>query len=92
MDFLKKKNCNKTHCKSCIFHPDSSKRIKLSTERINEINTYLTTFQSSHVCHVTELTCYGALEVQAKAVHALGIIDDPSVQTFLNEAIKQLKF
>ena len=91
-DFLKKENCNKTHCKSCIFHPDRSKRINLSAERIVEINIYLRTFQSSHVCHVTNKTCYGGLEVQAQTAFAVGVTKSPDVDEFLNEAEKRLNF
>ena len=86
MDFLKRENCNKTHCKSCIFHPDESKRIKLSQVRIDEINTYLTTMQSSHVCHQTNKTCYGGLEVTAKAMFALKIIPEQTVDSLLETA------
>lgn len=91
-DWLKAENCNKTHCKSCIFHPDPQKQLKLSVERYSEIIGYLIAFESSHECHHTKLTCYGALEVQARTLAALGIIDQPSVESFLKEAAKILNF
>lgn len=31
---------NKTFCKSCIFHPDYSKRLQLPVSRMEEITTY----------------------------------------------------
>lgn len=74
---LDPKNCNKTFCKSCIFHPDSSKRVILSPEREAEIKEYLMTFKSSHICHQTDLTCYGALELQAKTAF--------NMERFLNQ-------
>lgn len=88
---LKPENCNKTHCKSCIFQPDVTKRIKLSRERVEEITGYLVKLESSHVCHVTNKTCYGGLEVQAKSAHALNIIPEPTVESFLETANKYLK-
>lgn len=88
---LKSENCNKSHCKSCIFHPDESKRINLSQERITEITNYLATFESSHVCHQTNLTCYGALEFQAKILFCIGIIKENSVDSMLEAAREILK-
>lgn len=83
MDYLKEGNCNKKHCKTCIFHPDATKRIHLSEVRIAEINAYLKGFKSSHVCHQTEKTCYGGLEVQAKAMFDMRLIAEPTVDCFL---------
>lgn len=83
---LDPKNCNKTFCKSCIFHPDSSKRVILSPEREAEIIAYLTTFKNSHICHQTDLTCYGALQVQAKRAFSIGMIPKPTVESFLEVA------
>jgi len=83
MNYLDKTNCNKAKCKSCMF---GNNPISLSEERLKEINGYLTGLQSSHVCHVTNKTCYGGLEVQAKQMHQLGITPDATVETFLNTA------
>lgn len=91
MTFLQKENCNKTHCKSCIFHPDFSKRIKLSEERISEIKMYLSKFESSHICHVTEKTCFGSLKFQSEILFFLGHINENSVESMLNEAEKFIK-
>lgn len=88
---LKSENCNKSHCKSCIFHPNVEQRVKLSAEREQEIKTYLMAFQSSHVCHCTEKTCYGALELQAQTAHILKITPSPTVESFLETAKKYLK-
>lgn len=83
MDMLKEGNYNKSHCKNCIFHPDVTKRLNLSADRIAEIREYLENFKSSHVCHKTEKTCYGGLEVQAKAMFDKGIIPVNSVDVML---------
>lgn len=83
---LKPENCNKSHCKTCIFHPDYNKRIKISQERINEITQYLTNFESSHICHQTNLTCYGSLEFQANILFHLKIIPENNVQSLLETA------
>ena len=85
---LDPKNCNKSHCKSCIFHPDISKRINLSQERINEITEYLATFKSSHICHQTNKTCFGSLEFQANIMFGMGIINENSVNSLLETAKK----
>lgn len=85
-DFLKKENCNTRHCVSCIFHPQEEKRIKLSPERIEEITNYLERLETSHVCHVTNKTCYGGLEVQAKSLFKRNIISEPTVNKFLETA------
>jgi hypothetical protein len=87
MNYLAKENCNKAKCKSCMF---GDTPINLSEDRLNEINGYLTGLQSSHVCHVTNKTCFGGLEVQARTVFEMGIIPDPSVDTFLETAQKVL--
>lgn len=91
MDYLKPENCNKTHCKSCIFHPVIENRIALSEERIEEITTYLVTAESSHVCHVTNKTCYGGLELQATIFHRLGILKEGTVDCLLETAKKHLE-
>lgn len=88
---LKKGSCNKTYCKSCIFHPDHEKALKLEPKRINEIMSYLVKFEASHVCHVTEKTCYGALEVQAKVGFIIGMNIKPTVESFLDAAEKSLQ-
>jgi len=83
---LNPQNCNKSHCKTCIFHPNFEKRIKLQQERINEITEYLATFKSSHICHVTNKTCYGSLEFQANILFGIGIINENNVNSLLETA------
>ena len=82
-------NCNKAKCKTCIFGDNP---ILLSPERINEIHRYLASFKYSHICHTTNLTCYGAVEFQAKIMYAFGVIKSPTVDAFLLEASKYLNF
>lgn len=67
MEYMRKENCNKAMCKSCIFRTDGN-QTELSEERMNEIITYLKTFQSSHQYHITNLTCYGGMQVQAASM------------------------
>lgn len=76
-------NCNKQKCKTCIF---GKSPIDISPERMNEIMGYLSKFEASHICHTTNLTCYGALEFQAKLMHVYGLIKKPTVKSLLNEA------
>lgn len=83
MEYLNPKNCNKAKCKTCVFGPTP---VQLSPERLNEIHTYLANFESSHICHTTNKTCYGGLELQAKIAHALKITEQPTVDSFLNTA------
>jgi hypothetical protein len=64
--------------------------IQLSPERLNEIHRYLANFTSSHVCHTTNKTCYGGLELQAKIAHALKITEQPTVNCFLETAKEYL--
>lgn len=77
---LQPQNCNKAKCKTCIFGPTP---VHLSNERIAEIHAYLAAFKASHICHTTNLTCYGALEYQAKILHAIGVINNPTVDELL---------
>ncbi|NII26194.1 hypothetical protein HB364_13960 [Pseudoflavitalea sp. X16] len=70
-------------CKTCIF---GSTPIHLSAERMAEIRNYLANFSSSHICHTTNKTCYGALQFQAQILHAMGIIPDRSVASLLETA------
>lgn len=88
-DFLKRENCNKAKCKTCMFNYNEQS-VKLSPERMQEIMNYLTTLQSSHVCHTTNKTCYGGLEVQAESMFRLGIIPEPKVDTMLTIAERLL--
>lgn len=60
--------------------------IRLSPKRLNEIHTYISNFKSSHICHTTNKTCYGSLELQSKIAYALKIINEPTVNAFLNTA------
>lgn len=91
MDYLKSENCNKVKCKTCIFRTDGN-QVVLSPERKNEIENYLRTFKSSHICHTTDKTCYGALEVQTEMLYRLGIIKENKVKSMLLEAATVLKF
>lgn len=84
---LSPENCNKAKCKSCIFGPAP---IHLSKERQMEIEGYLAMMESSHICHTTNLTCYGALEFQAKILHAMNIISSPTVDAMLAAAKEAL--
>lgn len=76
-------NCNKAKCKSCIFGPTP---LQLTPERKDEIITYLVKLESSHICHTTDKTCYGAMELQAQTMHRMGIIKEPTVECFLETA------
>jgi hypothetical protein len=53
---------------------------------MEEIQRYLANFESSHICHTTNLTCYGALEFQAHILFNLKIIPEDSVQSLLDTA------
>lgn len=76
-------NCNIRKCKSCMF---GLTPIRLAQERMNEITDYLATGSASHICHVTNKTCYGALEFQAKIFHFKGILTEPTVKCLLETA------
>jgi hypothetical protein len=85
--FLEEGNCNKAMCKTCLF---GNNPIDLSPVRKQEIINYLLKFESSHICHTTNKTCYGAMGIQARFLFILGILPDDSVETFLKEAKKFL--
>jgi hypothetical protein len=85
---LNPKNCNKAMCKSCIF---GSNPIPLDKERILEIHTYLSNFSKSHICHITNKTCYGALQFQSTLLHKLGLLLKPTVESLLETAKQFLK-
>lgn len=87
-DCLKKDNTNKAKCKTCIFGENP---VQLSQKRIQEINQYLVTLEYSHVCHTTNKTCYGGMEIQARVMFALGAIKEPTVKAFLEKAKDILK-
>ena len=82
---LKPENCNKAKCKTCMFGPTP---IQISPARMTEIHNYISKFESSHICHTTDKTCYGALELQAKILFALGAIKENSIEAMLKEAQK----
>lgn len=84
-NFLSPENCNTKKCKSCIFRTDG-KQLILSPGRMAEIQAYLGTGQSSHICHTTEKTCYGALEYQATIFYRMGFIPEESVKSLLETA------
>lgn len=42
--------------------------------------------ESSHICHTTDKTCYGALQFQATIFHRLTIIPEPTVKSLLETA------
>lgn len=80
-------NCNKAKCKTCIF---GETPLTLSLERMEEIKQYLLRGQASHICHITDKTCYGALEYQAKAFYQFGFIPEPTVESLLQTAREAL--
>ena len=84
-NFIARENCNTKKCKSCIFRTDG-KQLVLAPQRMSEIQAYLGTGQSSHICHNTERTCYGALEYQAMIFYRMGIIKEESVDCLLDTA------
>jgi hypothetical protein len=71
-------------CKTCIFREDGN-QLELEPGRLDQIKAYLIG-SSSHVCHTTEKTCYGALTFQAQIFHRMGWIKENSVQCFLETA------
>ncbi len=85
--YLQPENCNKAMCKTCIFKPENADIV--TTERLNEIKAYLLG-SSSHECHTTNKTCYGALEFQATMFYRLGIITEPTVNCFLDTAAQYI--
>lgn len=84
---LRPGNYNKAKCATCIFGPTP---IELSTDRMNEIYTYLMKMECHHVCHVTQKTCYGALEFQAKVLYSMNQIPEPTAESLLETAQKYL--
>lgn len=84
---LKPENCNKAMCKTCMF---GKTPVHLSPERLTEIHKYLANFESSHVCHTTNLTCYGALQFQAKILYSRKMIPEATVEALLKEASKYI--
>lgn len=85
---LQPQNCNKAKCKTCIF---GTTPLYISAERFIDICEYLSRFEASHICHTTNLTCYGALEFQAKLLHAKGVIAEPTAEAMLAEAARYIK-
>lgn len=83
-NMLSPENCNKAMCRSCIFRMDG-KAVQLAPGRKDEIKNYLIG-QSSHVCHVTNKTCYGGLSFQAMIFYRMGVIPEDSVKCFLKTA------
>ena len=86
---LSPENCNKAMCNSCIFRTDG-KQVVLAPGRMEEIKRYLIG-QKSHICHVTNKTCYGGLTYQATIFHRMGVIAEATVKCFLETAAKYLK-
>lgn len=80
---LAKDNCNKSKCKTCIFGENP---LGLSNQRMSEIKSYLSKFESSHICHTTNKTCYGSLEYQSNILYNLGLIKENTVDSMLNAA------
>lgn len=87
---LRPENCNKAMCKTCIFQTNGN-QVQLSQERYDEITGYLASGKSSHICHTTNLTCYGALQFQAKIFHAMHIIPEPTAESLLATAQQFIK-
>lgn len=88
---LDRRNCNKEKCKSCIFRTDG-KAIQLSPQRKEEILSYIAKGESSHICHTTNKTGYGALEYQAEIFSRVGLIPENSVDSLLDTAKELLGF
>jgi hypothetical protein len=80
---LHPENCNKAKCKTCIF---GKTPLNLREGRMNEIKEYLSDFSATHICHTTNLTCYGATEFQAELLHRKGILKEPTVECLLEQA------
>lgn len=57
---------------------------------MDEILDYLRAFKSSHICHNTNKTCFGALEIQSQLMYRIGIIQEDSVDSMLSMAEKVL--
>lgn len=87
-DWLSPNNCNKAMCKTCIFRTDGN-ALELSPGRMNEIKGYLIG-SSSHECHITKKTCFGALSFQAMIFYRAGLIAEDSVKCFLDTAARIL--
>lgn len=87
--YLNNEGCNAKMCKSCIFRTDG-KALKLNADRMSEIQTYLIQGQR-HMCHVTDETCYGALNYQATIFYRLGMIPQESVECLLETAKNWIK-
>lgn len=90
MNCLEPKNCNTKMCHTCIFQ-DNGHAVRLSLRRTMEILDYLVNMENTHICHTTDKTCFGALSLQAKVLHAAGKIPEPTVTSLLNTASKALK-
>jgi hypothetical protein len=73
-----------------MFHYNENS-VKISPERLNEIHEYLANGESSHICHTTNKTCYGALEYQSEIFNRLGLIPEPTVECLLTTAERILK-
>lgn len=84
LKWLHPDNCNKAMCKTCIFREDGN-QLQLEPGRLNEIKGYLIA-SSSHICHTTNKTCFGALSFQAMIFFRIGMIPEESVQSFLATA------
>lgn len=84
-NYLKPENFNKAKCKTCMFNYNEHS-VRFGKERMEEIIGYLSKFESSHICHTTNKTCYGGLELQAKLMHQMGVIKEPSVNEMISEA------
>lgn len=85
---LRPENCNKAMCKTCIFREDGN-QVELSPGRLDEIKKYLLG-TSSHICHTTQKTCYGALSFQATMFFRMRLIPQESVESLLQTAAKFL--
>lgn len=85
MQYLKKENTNNKKCKSCMFNYNENS-VKLSSERMAEILNYLVNLKQSHVCHTTNKTCYGGLEIQARVLFDQGLIPQPTPESLIQTA------
>lgn len=78
---------NEQQCYSCPFN-ETSNRLPLPIERMNEIYGYLAN-GTNHMCHSTsdETVCRGGRNFQLQILHRMGLITEPT-DNALNEAMK----
>jgi len=90
MNNLKVDQANKQKCKTCMFNYNEHS-VELSPERMHEILDYLITLKNSHICHTTNKTCYGGMEIQARVLYIKGLIPEPTPECLM-ESAKEILF